>query len=90
MVMLPKATLIILRSLKYQDVYKRQTLDLAKGYIKKEMNFIIRRRCLLLRRENRAIHKILNNINENVLEKYYSGTFFMLFMEERKHIKFQK
>lgn len=66
------------------------TLDLAKGYIKKEMNFIIRRRCLLLRRENRAIHKILNNINENVLEKYYSGTFFMLFMEERKHIKFQK
>ena len=31
-----------------------------------------------------------NNINENVLEKYYSGTFFMLFMEERKHIKFQK
>ena len=33
------------------------------------MNFIILRRCLLLRRENRAIHKILNNINENVLEK---------------------
>ena len=35
-----------------------------------------------------------DTINEDemklIFEKYYSGTFFMLFMEERKHIKFQK
>ena len=28
--------------------------------------------------KKQTIHKILNNINENVLEKYYSSTFFIL------------